>query len=540
MPTITPTAIMTATATVTPTQTLTPTATATFTPIITPTLPPTFTSTPIPSGPITISYVYDPLHRLTEANYSNGNYYHYIYDAVGNRKSETAYVNGVLTTTTYNYDHANRLTDVDGVTYTWDDNGNLIDDGVTMYAYDSANRLKTLSKPGNNVTYSYNGLGDRLRETVNGNITTFTMDLNAGLPQALSDGTHAYIYGNGRIAQVSGTGTEYFLGDALGSVRQLTNASGAITYAKAYDPYGVVTTTSGSSQSAYGYTSESTSNNLVYLRARHYAPSMGRFLTQDTWAGNANMPMSYNAWLYVYANPINLTDPSGHDPWWCQGRFDEELCFARWVVNTGGKLTAEIIESIHWQYPDETLQLLQQQFKIKLPTGYYFRLTDAGSPAFLGHRDAKGVNWWLTEYLPLIGNILEYSDKGCRVFDSTIPEQATHIDYSIYITTRAFTDFEDYYPDDIAAIMIHEATHAWQESVARTFVISPGQPTDPASLSWFAKYLGGIERQADDRALDADAKGRLNMSGGLSTYFTVHKASASGPDFPYPIPPNVP
>jgi len=62
------------------------------------------------------------------------------------------------------------------------------------------------------------------------------MDLNAGLTQALSDGTNNYIYGVGRIAQVNTSGTEYFLGDALGSVRQLTNASGAISYAHAYDP----------------------------------------------------------------------------------------------------------------------------------------------------------------------------------------------------------------------------------------------------------------------------------------------------------------
>lgn len=26
-------------------------------------------------------------------------------------------------------------------------------------------------------------------------------------------------------------------------------------------------------------------NDLVYLRARHYAPSTGRFLTRDTWMG---------------------------------------------------------------------------------------------------------------------------------------------------------------------------------------------------------------------------------------------------------------
>ena len=29
------------------------------------------------SSPITINYVYDPLQHLKEANYSNGDYYHY-------------------------------------------------------------------------------------------------------------------------------------------------------------------------------------------------------------------------------------------------------------------------------------------------------------------------------------------------------------------------------------------------------------------------------------------------------------------------------
>ena len=41
---------------------------------------------------------------------------------------------------------------------------------------------------------------------------------------------------------------------------------------------------------------------------------MGRFLTRDTWAGNVNMPMSYNRWNYVSSSPINYTDPSGYSP----------------------------------------------------------------------------------------------------------------------------------------------------------------------------------------------------------------------------------
>jgi YD repeat-containing protein len=35
---------------------------------------------------VTIDYVYDPLQRLVEANYSDGTYYHYTYDANGNQK----------------------------------------------------------------------------------------------------------------------------------------------------------------------------------------------------------------------------------------------------------------------------------------------------------------------------------------------------------------------------------------------------------------------------------------------------------------------
>ena len=265
------------------------------------------------SGPITITYDYDPLYRLKEANYSTGDYYHYGYDAVGNRLTQDTQVGGLPTTTSYLYDDANRVQSVNGVTYTFDANGNLLNDGINTYTYDSANRLKTMNSGSVTASYTYNGMNDRLQQTVNGTTSTFTMDLNTGLTQALSDGTNNYIYGLDRIAQVN-SATEYFLGDALGSVRQLTDDSGEITYASTYDPYGVTTSTVGSSQTSYGYTNEYTSNDLVYLRARMYAPGMGRFLTRDTWEGDYNRPLSLNRWMYTEANPVNLTDPTGQYP----------------------------------------------------------------------------------------------------------------------------------------------------------------------------------------------------------------------------------
>jgi len=71
---------------------------------------------------------------LKEANSSNNDYYHYAYDAVGNRVSQTAFLSGAALTTSYGYDNANRLTSVNAVTYTWDNNGNLLNDGVNTYA----------------------------------------------------------------------------------------------------------------------------------------------------------------------------------------------------------------------------------------------------------------------------------------------------------------------------------------------------------------------------------------------------------------------
>ena len=172
-----------------------------------------------------ISYTYDPLNRLTAADYDGGMYFHYTYDAVGNRVVETTNV----LTSVYGYDDLNRLVYYNGVNYAWDDNGNLLNDGVNSYTYDRANRLIGVSGVGISVNYSYNGLGDRLSETANSQTTHYTMDLNAGLTQVLQDGTNTYLYGAGRLAQYGANGPEYYLGDALGSVRQMVDASGDVT-----------------------------------------------------------------------------------------------------------------------------------------------------------------------------------------------------------------------------------------------------------------------------------------------------------------------
>ncbi len=108
---------------------------------------------------------------------------------------------------------------------------------------------------------------------------------------------------------------QYFGADGLGSVRQIYDASAQVIGSSRYDPYGNVMSQSGAT-SVFAFTGEQydAATGLEYLRARYYSAAQGRFVTRDVWEGDPNAPMSYNAWLYAYANAVNLMDPSGQQP----------------------------------------------------------------------------------------------------------------------------------------------------------------------------------------------------------------------------------
>ena len=264
----------------------------------------------------TISYTYDALYRLTDAVYSNGFEFHYTYDPVGNRLTQTTCAPGVpCSTTTYGYDPANRLTSVNGQAYQWDNNGNLLNDGTSAYAYDSQNRLISLAQGGHTYGFSYNGNGDRLTQTVDGTVTRYTLDLEAALTQVLSDGSNANLYGVNRLAQVSSSETDYFLGDALGSVRQLVDTSGVVRLAKNYEPYGSAMQSQGSKNSTYGYSGEAAdASGLTYLRARFYSSYLSQFIQPDAWSSRVDNYNNLSLYAFARDNPLRYVDPTGHFP----------------------------------------------------------------------------------------------------------------------------------------------------------------------------------------------------------------------------------
>ena len=122
--------------------------------------------------------------------------------------------------------------------------------------WDNANHLTSVVQGADSYTFAYNGLGDRLSQTVDGNTTNYTLDIVSGLTQVLSDGTSTYLYGAGRIGEQGAGGWQYPLGDALGSVRQLTDPSSEAMLAKDFAPFGDVLSTTGDSSTNYGFTGE--------------------------------------------------------------------------------------------------------------------------------------------------------------------------------------------------------------------------------------------------------------------------------------------
>jgi RHS repeat-associated protein len=79
-----------------------------------------------------------------------------------------------------------------------------------------------------------------------------------------------------------------------------------------YIPYGIKYATIGKEEFMYTGKPYDTATGLYYEGARYYDPSNGRFVTQDSYSGDRNDPMTMNLYVYARDNPERYVDPSGH------------------------------------------------------------------------------------------------------------------------------------------------------------------------------------------------------------------------------------
>jgi RHS repeat-associated protein len=245
------------------------------------------------------------------------------YDLAGNRQ--------VVTDTgappvVYQADDLDQYTDVGGAARAYDRAGNLLSDAAREYRYDVFGRLVRvidLASGSDLARYDYDPDGRRIAAEQGGRRV---VSLHDGPDRIVDlDGTMIvaeYVHGDAALAPLlvdaAGVSAWYHL-DAHGSVRALSDLSGAPLGTNRFDPFGRLAEHGGvplgpvalpsTLAQPFGFLGRplDPATGLYDLRARTYDPQIGRFLQRDP-LGPVDGPN-----LYTYAGnaPLRFLDPLG-------------------------------------------------------------------------------------------------------------------------------------------------------------------------------------------------------------------------------------
>jgi len=126
------------------------------------------------------------------------------------------------------------------------------------------------------------------------------------IEERLSTGQVNRFFGDSE--QHNGT-ARYVTRDHLGSVREVSDTSGAVVARNDFDPYGRLVRVAGTEDSRFGFTGHyaHSPTQLALTLYRAYDPNAGRWLSTDPIreAGGVNL------FAYSGNNPINFIDPLG-------------------------------------------------------------------------------------------------------------------------------------------------------------------------------------------------------------------------------------
>ncbi|HVA10216.1 MAG TPA: RHS repeat-associated core domain-containing protein, partial [Acidimicrobiales bacterium] len=302
------------------------------------------------TGDGTNTYGYDALNRVTGAN-STG----YTYDGA-DQMTQAAVSGG--NTTTLSYDIANQLkslvvsnggSTISSLGYSYDQNGNrtrTIDQSGnnTTYSYDGANRLQDFQSPSSGAGYGYNGDGLLTSEYAAGSTTVLVWNPQGSLPLIVQAGTTSYVNGPDGLPleQVTSAGSVYYYHqDQIGNTLAMTDASGAVQQSYHYDPYGNLTSSSGTISNPFQFQGQYLDpvSGLYYLRARFYDPVAAAFTIKDPVADVTGHP-----YVYVGDSPLNSADPKGLFGFGDIGRFVSHVPWQAVGVGLGvGAVTLSVL-----------------------------------------------------------------------------------------------------------------------------------------------------------------------------------------------------
>lgn len=282
--------------------------------------------TGIAKGPSTQTLAYDVLDRLIASVEGMANY-GYAYDANGNRTASTF---GAATSVHTIDTKSNRLMAVSDLDltqrYSYSAAGNITSDSFRVYSYDERNRLVRAARGAVATTYSYNGIGERVRKAGEQGTVSFVYD-EAGrlLGEYSGQNSIETIYlGDQPVAVMAGGALYHVYADHLGTPRGVTDTSDRLRWRwDSTEPFGASLANedpSGLGPLTYNlrfpgqYFDRETW--LHYNYYRDYDPQVGRYVQADP-AGvlTTAWPMANSSLnhLYGYANnnPLSFSDPQG-------------------------------------------------------------------------------------------------------------------------------------------------------------------------------------------------------------------------------------
>ncbi|WP_016739355.1 MULTISPECIES: polymorphic toxin-type HINT domain-containing protein [Bacillales] len=235
-------------------------------------------------------FVYDKLSRIKEESVE-GNVKQYAYDKRGNRQ---VYANAP----------ANIL-------------------GSYEMKHDLFNRLQEYKDEKGTTTYTYYPGGLRATKQQTGNVTDTThyVYLNGQVIEELTQDGRVKarnVFGNQLIWRKDYAsnleGTYYY--NSHGDVVKIKAPNGNVLNTYDYDIWGnlIADKVKETISNPFMYAGEmfDKESGFYYLRARYYDPKIGRFISEDTYKGQVDNPLSLNRYTYVSNNPLKYVDPTGN------------------------------------------------------------------------------------------------------------------------------------------------------------------------------------------------------------------------------------
>ena len=213
------------------------------------------------------------------------------------------------------------LTDFNGTPITYDEIGNPLTMGSRELSW-RGRQLTQVADGENEISYAYNGDGQRVSKTVNGTTTEFIYNGDILAGQKTGDDILVFMYdNNGDAFGFICNGTEYYyIKNAQNDVTAIASADGTVIANYYYDSWGKLIETTGNATIAelnpiryrsYYYDSET---EWYYLNTRYYSPELCRFISSDGYVQTGQSLLDKNMFAYCLNDPTNLFDETGECP----------------------------------------------------------------------------------------------------------------------------------------------------------------------------------------------------------------------------------